>query len=67
MTLHNSEGIEKEIKVKAFENLNINSIIEEHNDFSLSIKTNKSPKVPFETGRDALKLAIKILDEINKK
>ena len=67
MTLHNSDGIEKEIKVKAFENLNINSIIEEHNDFSLSINTNKSPKVPFETGRDALKLAVKILDEINKK
>ena len=67
MTLHNSDGIEKEIKVKALENLNINSIIEEHNDFSLSIKTNKSPKVSFETGRDALKLAIKILDEINKK
>ena len=31
MTLHNSEGIEKEIKIKSLENLNVNSIIQEHN------------------------------------
>ena len=38
MTVHNSDGIEKE-KIKSLENLNVNSIIQEHNDFASSIRT----------------------------
>ena len=67
MTLHNSEGIEKEIKIKTLENLNVNSIIQEHNDFAKSIRTKNPPKVSFETGRDALELAFKILKQIDSK
>ena len=67
MTLHNSEGIEKEIKIKTLENLNVNSIIQEHNDFASSIRTKNPPKVSFETGRDALELAFKILKQIDSK
>ena len=65
MTIHNSDGLEKEIKIKKLENLNINSIIEEHNDFASSIKNNLTPRVTLETGRDALKLAFKILEKID--
>ena len=67
MTLHNSDGIEKEIKIKTLENLKVNSIIQEHNDFAYSIKAKNTPKVSFETGRDAIDLAIKILNEIDSK
>ena len=65
MTIHNSDGLEKEIKIKKLENLNINSIIEEHKDFASSIKNNITPRVTLETGRDALKLAFKILEKID--
>ena len=37
MTIHNSDGVEKEIKIKSLENLSKNSIIEEHNDFAYAI------------------------------
>ena len=49
------------------ENLNVNSIIQEHNDFASSISTENPPKVSFETGRDALELAFKILNQIDSK
>ncbi len=67
MTLHNSDGKEKEINIKTLENLDVNSIVEEHNNFAFSINTNKSPKVSFEIGRDALELAFKILEKIDSK
>ena len=65
MTIHNSDGIEKEIKIKKYDNLQVNSIVQEHNDFALSINNQSPPKVTFETGRDALELAFKILEKID--
>ena len=67
MTIHNNDGVEKEIKIKTYDNLQVNAIVKEHQDFARSIIENKKPKVSFETGRNALELAFKILDEINKK
>ena len=67
MTIHNNDGVEKEIKIKTYDNLQVNAIVKEHQDFARSIIENKKPKVSFETGRDALELAFKILDEINNK
>ena len=54
MTIHNSDGVEKEIKIKSLENLSKNSIIEEHNDFAYAINNKLKPKVTFETGKMAL-------------
>ena len=65
MTIHNSDGVEKEIKIKSLENLSKNSIIEEHNDFANSINNKLKPKVTFETGKNALELAFKILRKID--
>ena len=67
MTIHNNDGVEKEIKIKTYDNLQVNAIVKEHQDFARSIIENKKPKVSFEIGRNALELAFKILDEINKK
>ena len=65
MTIHSSDGVEKEIKIKSLENLSKNPIIEEHNDFANSINNKLKPKVTFETGRNALDLAFKILRKID--
>ena len=65
MTIHNSDGVEKEIKIKSLDNLSKNSIIEEHNDFANSINNKLNPKVTFETGKNALELAFKILRKID--
>ena len=65
MTIHNSDGVEKEIKIKSLENLSKNSIIEEHNDFAYAINNKLKPKVPFETGKMALELAFTILRKID--
>ena len=67
MTIHNSDGVEKEIKIKSLDNLAKNSIIEEHNDFANSINNKLKPKVTFETGKNALELAFKILRKIDSK
>ena len=61
MTIHDSEGVEKEILIKNFKNENINSIEEEHKNFYYSIINKEDPIVSFEKGRNALKLAIEIL------
>ena len=65
MTIHNSDGVEKEIKIKSLENLSKNSIIEEHNDFAYAINNKLKPKVTFETGKMALELAFTILRKID--
>ena len=65
MTIHNSDDVEKEIKIKSLDNLSKNSIIEEHNDFANSINNKLKPKVTFETGKNALELAFKILRKID--
>ena len=65
MTIHNSDGVEKEIKIKSLENLSKNSIIEEHNDFAYAINNRLKPKVTFETGKMALELAFIILRKID--
>ena len=65
MTIHNSDGVEKEIKIKSLEYLSKNSIIEEHNDFAYAINNKLKPKVTFETGKNALELAFKILRKID--
>ena len=65
MTIHNSDGVEKEIKIKSLENLSKNSIIEEHNDFAYAINNKLKPKVTFETGKMALELAYIILRKID--
>ena len=65
MTIHNSDGVEKEIKIKSLENLSKNSIIEEHNDFAYAINNKLKPKVTFETGKMALELAFIILKKID--
>ncbi len=65
MTIHNSDGDEKEIKIKSLENLSKNSIIEEHNDFAYAINNKLKPKVTFETGKMALELAFIILRKID--
>ena len=41
--------------------------LKEQNDFALSIRTKNPPKFSFETGRDALELAFKILKQIDSK
>ncbi len=61
MTIHDSEGIEKEIQIEKIKNENINSIEEEHKNFYYSIINKEDPIVSFEKGRNALKLAIEIL------
>ena len=65
MTIHNSDGVEKEIKIKSLENLSKNSIIEEHNDFAYAINNKLKPKVTLETGKMALELAFIILRKID--
>ena len=65
MTIHNSDGDKKEIKIKSLKNLSKNSIMEEHNDFANSINNKLKPKVSFETGKNALELAFKILRKID--
>ena len=65
MTIHNSDGDKKEIKIKSLENLSKNSIMEEHSDFANSINNKLKPKVSFETGKNALDLAFKILRKID--
>ena len=65
MTIHNSDGVEKEIKIKSLENLSKNSIIEDHNDFAYAINNKLKPKVTFETGKMALELAFIILRKID--
>ena len=65
MTIHNSDGVEKEIKIKSLENLSKNSIIEEHNNFAHAINNKLKPKVTFETGKMALELAFIILRKID--
>lgn len=61
MTIHDSEGVEKEIQIENITNEKINSIEEEHKNFYYSIIKKEDPIVSFEKGRNALKLAIEIL------
>jgi predicted dehydrogenase len=61
MTIHDSEGVEKEIQIENIKNEKINSIEEEHKNFYYSIINKEDPIVSFEKGRNALELAIKIL------
>ena len=61
MTIHDSEGVEKEIQIENITNEKINSIEEEHKNFYHSIVKKEDPIVSFEKGRNALKLAIEIL------
>lgn len=61
MTIHDSEGTEKEIQIENITNEKINSIEEEHKNFYYSIIKKEDPIVSFEKGRNALKLAIEIL------
>lgn len=61
MTIHDSEGVEKEIQIENVKNEKINSIEEEHKNFYYSIINKEDPIVSFEKGRNALELAIKIL------
>ncbi len=61
MTIHDSEGVEKEIQIENVNNENINSIEEEHKNFYYSIINKEDPIVSFEKGRNALELAIQIL------
>ena len=61
MTIHDSEGVEKEIQIENIKNEKINSIEEEHKNFYYSIINKEDPIVSFEKGRNALKLAIEIL------
>ena len=61
MTIHDSEGVEKEIHIENIKNEKINSIEEEHKNFYYSIINKEDPIVSFEKGRDALDLAIKIV------
>jgi predicted dehydrogenase len=61
MTIHDSEGLEKEIQIENIKNEKINSIEEEHKNFYYSIINKEDPIVSFEKGRNALKLAIEIL------
>ena len=61
MTIHDSEGVEKEIQIENIKNEKINSIEEEHKNFYYSIINKEDPIVSFERGRNALELAIKIL------
>ena len=61
MTIHDSEGVEKEIQIENVKNQKINSIEEEHKNFYYSIINKEDPIVSFEKGRNALKLAIEIL------
>ena len=61
MTIHDSEGVEKEIQIENVKNEKINSIEEEHKNFYYSIINKEDPIVSFEKGRNALKLAIEIL------
>jgi len=61
MTIHDSEGVEKEIQIENITNEKINSIEEEHKNFYYSIINKEDPIVSFEKGRNALKLAIEIL------
>lgn len=61
MTIHDSEGVEKEIQIENVKNEKINSIEEEHKNFYYSIINKEDPIVSFERGRNALELAIKIL------
>ena len=61
MTIHDSEGVEKEIQIENITNEKINSIEEEHKNFYYYIIKKEDPIVSFEKGRNALKLAIEIL------
>ena len=61
MTIHDSEGVEKEIQIENIKNEKINSIEEEHKNFYYSIINKEDPIVSFERGRNALELAMKIL------
>ena len=61
ITIHDSEGVEKEIQIENVKNEKINSIEEEHKNFYYSIINKEDPIVSFEKGRNALKLAIEIL------
>ena len=61
MTIHDSEGVKKEIQIENVKNEKINSIEEEHKNFYYSIINKEDPIVSFEKGRNALKLAIEIL------
>ena len=64
LTLKNFDGDEKEIKIFNYENKNINSIEEEHNNFYKSIIENKKPEVSFDEGARALEIAFLILNKI---
>ena len=64
LTLKNFDGDEKEIKIFNYENKNINSIEEEHNNFYKSIIENKKPEVSFDEGARALEIAFLILNMI---
>ena len=64
LTLKNFDGDKKEIKILNYENKNINSIEEEHNNFYKSIIENKKPEVSFDEGARALEIAFLILNKI---
>ena len=64
LTLKNFDGDKKEIKILNYENKNINSIEEEHNNFYKSIIENKKPEVSFDEGAKALEIAFLILNKI---
>ena len=64
LTLTNSEGIRKEIKIINYAKKDFNAIEEEHNNFFKSIKDKTKPEVCFEQGLKALEVAFLILNDI---
>ena len=65
LTLKDSDGKLKEIKITNYKNQNLNAIVEEHNDFYNSIIKKTNPEVSFKEGLKALEVAILILNKIN--
>ncbi len=65
LTLKDSDGKLKEIKITNYKNQNLNAIVEEHNNFYNSIIKKTSPEVSFKEGLKALEVAILILNKIN--
>ena len=65
LTLKDSDGKLKEIKITNYKNQNLNAIEEEHNNFYNSIIKKTNPEVSFKEGLKALEVAILILNKIN--
>ncbi len=65
LTLKDSNGKLKEIKITNYKKKDFNAIAEEHNDFYNSIIKKTNPEVSLREGLKALEVAILILDKIN--